>query len=189
MLAVVEDPSGDAISTDHYRYYTPGETGADPFVDGIKYAVTGAQYDELLAAAGGTLSDVIAASDSLVAEYAQNDFAYDSGCVATQSVAGFGSSSTSGGDGTYTFTYTSSTANSAGVNSWQMKTVVTQPDGNVNITYTNAYGNVMLNIYEDTTTSQQWATYYKYDASGRCILMAQPSAVTGYDDSYADLVN
>ena len=47
----------------------------------------------------------------------------------------------------------------------------------------------MLVDYEDTTTSQHWDTFYKYDSSGRLILQAQPSAVTGYNDTYADLVH
>jgi hypothetical protein len=34
-----------------------------------------------------------------------------------------------------------------------------------------------------------WPTFVKYDSSGRAILSAAPSAVTGYDDTKADLLN
>jgi len=47
----------------------------------------------------------------------------------------------------------------------------------------------MLKAFTDTTTSDTWINYYKYDADGRMILHANPSAVTGYDDTYADLVH
>ena len=36
---------------------------------------------------------------------------------------------------------------------------------------------------------QQEATFYEYDGSGRMILKAEPSAVSGYDDTYDDLLN
>ena len=47
----------------------------------------------------------------------------------------------------------------------------------------------MLKAYTDTTTSQTWITYYRYDSSGRVILQADASAVSGYNDAYADLVS
>ena len=46
----------------------------------------------------------------------------------------------------------------------------------------------MLSIYKNTTSDQEWDTYYQYDSSGRLILEAQPSAVTGYSGSDSDLV-
>ena len=85
-----------------------------------------------------------------------------------------------------------------GYNDWVMKTVETQPDGNQDIVYSNAYGETMLSVYQDTTLSSptygdQWDTYYHYIdcgvAQGEYDLMAEPSAVIGFNDSYSDLVN
>ncbi|AGA25728.1 RHS repeat-associated core domain-containing protein [Singulisphaera acidiphila] len=35
----------------------------------------------------------------------------------------------------------------------------------------------------------EWATYYRYDNQGRLILHAEPSAISGYDDAYSDLLH
>jgi hypothetical protein len=94
----------------------------------------------------------------------------------------------SGGLGTYTFSYTTST-NPAGVNQWKVRTVETLPDGNQNIVYTNAYGEVMLKSFQDVTTGQQWVNFYEYNLQGQVVLAADPSAVAGYNDAYGDLMH
>ena len=114
-------------------------------------------------------------------------FQYDSQeRVITEVASGEGCSVCSDGQGTYTYTYTTS-SNSPGENSWQTETTETLPDGTQNFVYTNAYGNVMLSAHVDGDNVT--INYYEYDVQGLCILAASPSAVTGYDDSYADLVN
>jgi hypothetical protein len=50
------------------------------------------------------------------------------------------------------------------------------PDGNQNIVFTNFAGQVMLSVFKDVTTSDQWITYHRYDADGRLILTAQRSS-------------
>src|SRR5262249_49894783 len=60
---------------------------------------------------------------------------------------------------------------------------------NQNIVYSNAYGQAMLSLFKDTSTSQQWLSFSQYDSEGRVILEAAPSAVTGYDEGHADLLN
>ncbi|HWE97544.1 MAG TPA: RHS repeat-associated core domain-containing protein [Tepidisphaeraceae bacterium] len=40
-----------------------------------------------------------------------------------------------------------------------------------------------------TKVTGEWLTYYRYDDQGRLIMEADPSAVSGYDDSTLDLVN
>src|SRR5260370_8896373 len=47
----------------------------------------------------------------------------------------------------------------------------------------------MLSVYLDTGSSLKWDTFNKYDSSGRIILTAMPSAITGYDDTKSDLLN
>ncbi len=90
--------------------------------------------------------------------------------------------------GEFTYTYTAnSAAGTMDPNVWATKTVETLPDGSTNTVYTNALGQVMLTARSDGTST--WVSYTKYDAAGRVILTADPSAVTGYSDSYADLVH
>lgn len=185
MLAVVEDANGNAIDTQYYRYYTTADTPSTGLLNGLEYTFTTASYARLVAAVGNPFT----ATDAQVAPYADDYFAYDSqGRVTEEVVQGEGCSSCSGGLGTYTYRYTES-GNPNGFNSWAVKTVETLPDGNENIIYSNTYGEQMLMVYQDTTTGQQWDTFYEYDGQGRLILQANPSAVTGFNDAYADLLN
>jgi RHS repeat-associated protein len=182
--ATIEDASGNAIDTWYYRYYQAGASGG--YAGGVKYVFGPDAYRRL----ANAFSNPLTATDTQVAPYADGYYQYDSSQHVTQAViAGDGSTEGSGtGLGTYTYSYSTST-NAAGYNSWATKTVETLPDGNQNIIYTNAYGEVMLAVYQDATSGLKWDTYYQYDSAGRLILQAQPSAVTGYSDSYADLVN
>jgi RHS repeat-associated protein len=183
-LAQVEDGSGNVLDTSYYRYDT--SNGMGTYKGGLKYAFGPDSYARLVAALG---SGVDSLTDAQVAPYADDYYQYDSSHRVTQAVVqGAGCSSCSGGQGTYAYAYTTST-NSPGFNSWATKVVETLPDGNTNTVYANAYGEEMLLAYTDTTTSQTWDTFYKYDSQGHVILTANPSAVTGYSDSYADLLH
>jgi YD repeat-containing protein len=104
-------------------------------------------------------------------------------------VQGGGCSSCSNGLGTYQYSYSLPSSNSDDYNHWKYKTIETLPDGNENIVYSNYGGEVMLSVYHDTAANVDWPTFAKYDSSGRVILTANPSAVTGYDDTKADLLN
>ena len=90
--------------------------------------------------------------------------------------------SCTGGLGTYAYQYTTS-ANADGYNSWKFKTVETLPDGNTNTYYTNFAGQVMLEVFEDAINGDQWRTFHQYDSAGRMLLKANPSAVTGHDET------
>src|SRR5262249_24508034 len=126
------------------------------------------------------------------APYADAYYQYDSQRRVTQAVvAGAGSSYSAGGLGTFTYRYTTSN-NAAGFNSWATKTVETLPDGNQNIVFTNAYGQVMLSAYTNAPAGANhsyWRTFHAYDNVGRVILAAGPSAVTWWDTDYADLLH
>jgi RHS repeat-associated protein len=184
-LAVIKDAGGNALDTTYYRYYTsntsPGYTG------GLKYLFRPDSYGRLTAALGTSLSSL---TDAQVAPYADNYFEYDSSHrVTTEVAAGAGSSSaTNPGQGTFTYSYTTS-GNTPGMNSWAVKTTVGLPDGNSDIVYTNAAGEVMLFVYHDAGSSSEWATFYKYDSAGHAVVVASPSAVSGYNDTYADLLH
>ena len=47
----------------------------------------------------------------------------------------------------------------------------------------------MLNVFHDSTTDDEWATYYQFDEDGRVVLTAQPSAVSGYDQETSYLMD
>ncbi|HEV3447791.1 MAG TPA: DUF4214 domain-containing protein [Gemmataceae bacterium] len=184
MTATVEDASGNPIDTYYLRYYV-GENGG--YVGGLKYYFDPASYARLVAALG---SNVGSLTDTQVASYASNAFQYDLTAhrVTQEVVQGAGCSSCSGGFGTYTFSYGTST-NPVGANSWAVQTAETLPDGNQNIVFSNGFGEPMLSVYHDITTGQSWETFRKFDSSGRLVLQASPSAVTGYNSSYADLLH
>ena len=177
--AVIKDASGNTLQTYYYRYYTDDTNG---YPHALKYVFNPEAYQRLAAA----FSNPLTATDSQVAPYADYFFEYDTdGRVSEEQVAGTGSSANNG-IGTFTYAYVTS-SNSAGYNSWAVKTTEGLPDGTSQIVYTNAYGEVMLNIHSDGTNS--WDTFYEFDSSGRIILTASPSAVNGYNDSYADLLH
>jgi hypothetical protein len=153
---------------------------------GLKYAFGPQSYARLVAALG---SNVDSLTDSQVSPYADQNYQYDTLQRVTQAVIqGTGCSACSGGLGTFAYAYTGSNF-ADGYNNWRHKVVESLPDNNQNIVYTNFGGQVMLRVFKDTTTGNQWITFYKYDNQGRLIWTASPSAVTGYDDTKADLLN
>jgi hypothetical protein len=126
-------------------------------------------------------------TDSQVAPYADNYYQYDSSQrVTLETVQAAGSSATGGGLGTYSYSYTTST-NSAGYNSWQTKTTESLPDGTTHTVFTNYAGEVMLASV--SSGGQTWNTFHAFDTQGRDVLDAMPSAVTGYSQTYADLLD
>ena len=79
--------------------------------------------------------------------------------------------------------------NAPGADSWAVKTVTGNPDGSSDTTYSNYLGEVLLQDHYDPAAGLHWDHYYAYDGSGQVTLDAAPSAVTGYSDSYADLLH
>src|SRR5262249_40566687 len=138
---------------------------------------------------GTTVNDL---ADGEIGPYADDYFEYDSEQrVAKEIVQGTGSSA-GGGRGTYTIGYTVRSNPPLDHNKWAVKTVLTLPDHtgeqagqyvSKRTVFTNGYAEVMLDIYEGgpAGNTQQWLTFSKYDAKGRVILTAYPSAVSGYD--------
>ena len=181
--AVIKDGSGTTIDTSYMRYYTSGESNG--YVGGLKYLFSAS----VLRSSGGGLRrpDHCHATPRSRPTPTSTSNTTVTRQVTKQTVQGIGCTVCTGGLGTYDYAYATS-AFPDGYNSWRRKTTVDsarrQPSGSV---YTNYAGQVMLDITKDTTTSNEWITYYKYDSAGRLILQANPSAVSGYDDTYADL--
>jgi len=184
--AKIKDGAGNVLDTYYYRYYA-GEAGG--YKEGLKYVFTAQSYARLAAAYANPLT----ATDAQVSPYTDIYLQFDTSQRVTQAVVqGDGSSllSSNVGLGTYTYSYTRGFGYGSGnPNGWSIKTVENLPDNNVSTIYTNDYGEVMLRVYHDATSGINWETFYKYDSAERLILEAQPSAVTGYNDTYGDLLN
>ncbi|MCI0460726.1 MAG: SBBP repeat-containing protein, partial [Gemmataceae bacterium] len=183
--ATLLDPVDNVLDTSYYRYYQPGE--ANGYAGGLKYVFSPPSFARLDADVG----DPFTASDSTIAPYADRSFKFDSQRRVTEAVvqgAGAACGGTGDGLGTSTYSYTNSSFTS-GPNSWKTKTVETLPDGNQFIVYTNAAGQTMLEVFRDVVSEDEWITYRRYDSEGHLILSADPSAISGYDDTKADLLD
>ena len=182
--ATTLDGNNHVIDTTYYRYYTSADAGSIGYVHGLKYVFSPQSYARMAA----DLSNPLTATDAHVAPYADDYYQYNptSQQVTMAVIQGSGCSVCTGGQGTFTYTYALSSF-SNGYNNWTYKTVETLPDSSTNTVYANFAGETMLNVFQ--SGSQKWENFYKYDSSGRLILQANPSAVTGYNDSYADLLD
>jgi YD repeat-containing protein len=183
------DGAGNVLDTEYYRYYT--SDSATGYTGGLKYQFSGNSYARLLAAGLTTSS-----SDAAIAPYADLFMQYDGQHRVTERIVqGEGCSSCSGGLGTYTYSYTDApffsnpdeTGDPNRYNVWAHKLTETLPDGTVDTLYTDVQGQTIMSI--TNTAGQNWIDYYRYDGEGRQILHANPSAVTGFDETKADLVN
>jgi RHS repeat-associated protein len=187
-----------------YRYYTPNSPSSSSSSSSgggssfssvqapnhlLKFVVLPASYNQLAAVA-----NPLTASDATVSMYADYFYVYDSNNRVVSETVKQGSQN-------YAFSAVTS-GNTQGYNSWATKTVETLPDGNQNIVYANYAGQTMLKVFQQPGSSSssssgsssspsvnQWCTYYKYDSNANLILQANPSAVLGFDETKADLVN
>jgi hypothetical protein len=182
--ATTLDGNNNVLDTQYNRYFTPTDAGSIGYVHGMKFSFSPQSYARLAAGVGNPLT----ATDAQVAPYADNYLEYD---PTTQRVTkeirqGNGCSVCTGGLGTFTYSYTLST-NPQGFNSWACKTVETLPDGSTNTVYTNYATEVMLDVFQNG--GQKWETFFQYDGAGRITVKANPAAVTGYNDAFADLLD
>ncbi len=120
----------------------------------------------------------LTAADYQVAQFADYCFQYDDQRRVTREIVRAGAMA-------YSFAYQSNDDGDGGPNTWHRRTTETRPDGSQNIVYTNRIGRVL--VYEFRKGDESWTQAHRYDDRWRMILHAQPSAVTGYDDSVADL--
>src|SRR5262249_37419007 len=102
LSATVEDPSGNALGTPHYRSYTSADSGSVGYVHGLKYVFGEAAYARLVTALGAT--PPTSATDAQVSAYADAAYQYNPSSKAVTQVvlAGAGGAAT-GGQGTYTY--------------------------------------------------------------------------------------
>ncbi|MDP1797798.1 MAG: hypothetical protein Q8K78_09965, partial [Planctomycetaceae bacterium] len=180
--------SWNETGTTLYRYYSEypngsssssssssGEISEDDRAHLLKYVVLPAAYARMLTAGFNPLT----VSDGIVALFADHYFEYNTDQRVTKELV-------QGGSLTFQFSYSESDFEDD-YNAWKMKTTETLPDGTLNIVYSNYASRTMLHVYQDGI--DQWSSFTKYDASGRAILEAAPSAVTGYDEAFSDLLH
>ena len=182
--SIVKDGSSTVLDTRFFRYYTASSSIG--YAGAMKYAFSADSYARLKTWCDANSTTPDNATDAQVAPFASDYLEFDAFKRVTKHTRqGTGCSACTGGLGTYTFTYSLS-AFADGYNSWRTKTVETQPDGNTRTVYTNFAGQVILGVY--ATTNDEWMTYRRYDSTGRVTMRALPSAISDYDDTYADLL-
>jgi uncharacterized delta-60 repeat protein/RHS repeat-associated protein len=175
----------------YYRYYTAASY-TNGYAGGLKYVFNARSYARLQSA----VTDAMTASNSTVEIYADNYFQYDSLHRVTQEVVqGEGCSCASnGGRGTFNFTYeynpnAEEWSSGLHMNRWFLKvteklpdeTSETDTDNDRWIVYLNKSGNVLLRVFQladdASYTGPRWGWHTRYDASGRILDQAQPSAM------------
>jgi len=141
--ATVKDAAGNTLSTSYARYYT--SSSSTGYTGGLKYSVVGDAYERFKAWCDANLTTPDTATDAQVAPFADY-FEYDGlRRVTKHTSVGNGWTAGSSGLQTTTFAYFTSTF-ADGYNSWQVKTVATQADGNTLTTYTNFAGQWVLEV-------------------------------------------
>lgn len=175
--------------TTYYRYYPEYGSGSSSSSSSsggdaegwavhahlLKFALLPAAYDRMVA----DELDPLTASDSVLLQYSDNYFEYnDQRRVSLSSLKG--------GSQTFTFEYDQSGFDDD-YNHWKTKTTETLPNGNQNIVYSNYAGQTMLKVFQ--SGEDQWLEFWRYDENAKVSLHAHASAITGYDEGDADLLN
>ena len=178
------DGSGgwNTVAVDFYWYYITG------FVHGLQYHFGPEAYRLMLNAGINPAT----ASASAVQPYADHYFQYNSvtGRVVSE-VAAVCPGCPGGGTTSDLFAYAgnSSTIGTTDPTLWVTRTTQTLPDNSQIIVYTNYCGQVILIVPIDATGANKWPTFFRRNAAGMVTMKANPSAVSGYSESYNDLVN
>ncbi|OJW27600.1 MAG: hypothetical protein BGO49_25350 [Planctomycetales bacterium 71-10] len=179
-LETIQDAAGQALDSSYFRYYT--SNGLAGYADGMKYVFHNEAYARLYAAVG----DPSSVADSAIAPYADNYYEYDADHRVTKSVVQGAGCSCAGstGAGEYIYAYYASAFTGADPNIWKSKTVETLPDGNQNVYYFNAGGELLFKAFvvqadsvDPSLVGKVWGTSYRYDPAGRLIQTAHPSSV------------
>lgn len=176
--------SWEDIAVSYYRYYvdTAGGTG---FVHGLKIQIGPEGYRR----AFNDSVNFDTASDATLKDYADHYFEYDpSSRMVTKEVAAVCVSCPGGGTTADTFAYSTS-GFSDGENNWKYKTVQTLPNATTLTVYSNYRGTPILHVYTDSNGTDKWYKFWRYNSDCQVVIEAESSAITGYDEAYADLVN
>ena len=184
----IEDGSGNVLSEDYYRYYTPADlnAGAQGYVGALMYSFSADSFTKLAAA----FTDPFTATDAQIAPYADEAYTWNNQRQVVGEVVGSMGASANLGQGNYVLGYTfnpalqSMTYSNLNYNTWVTQATEILPDGNENLVYVNIDGNVILDINNTSTdpgnpanVGKNWITGYQYDSNGRLIDTISPSAI------------
>jgi RHS repeat-associated protein len=185
-----ETESWTETGTTYYRYYQGDSSSASSSVSSssadadnlrshmLKYVLNPDSYQRLVAAfpAATNVDDL---TDVQLAPFADHYFEYDDSLrVTTEAIHGDLVASL--------LSYTTSN-NADGCNFWKTKTVEWLADNSRNTVYSNYLGQMLLKEFQPAGNATPAIEYFQYDNEGRQILHATPAAVSGYNESLADL--
>ncbi|HBJ87813.1 MAG TPA: hypothetical protein DDZ88_28935, partial [Verrucomicrobiales bacterium] len=163
----VYDESSSAwqrAGANYYTYYT--EDSAVGFVHGLKYVVSGADFERMVAA-GLDPAVFTAVTDEMLAAYATSFREYDADRRVTNLAVSAGQLATQ-------FTR----LDSNGSVNWTRRSVETRPDGATVTTYFNSLNQAMLKVLAQG--GESWPTYCEYDADTHRVLEAGPDAISAF---------
>jgi RHS repeat-associated protein len=168
--------------TSYYRYWSNGSSSSsssggasgDP-LHLLKFVLNAGAYQRMVDAGYNPTT----ANDATLLQFSDYYFEFDSQRRVSLETVKSGSQ-------TFEFSYTDS-GFPDDLKHWQRKTTETLPDSNHNIVYTNYAGQQLLKVLK--SGDNQWIDFWAYDANANNILHAHPSAVSGYDEIYPDLLN
>jgi len=181
MMVAIANESGTLLDREYYRYYT-GQDGL------LKTVVRGANYARAL----GNGLDPQTLNDAQLQPYANQTFTYDAQKRVTETrLQGAGDSSATDLDagGVYRFVnYERNEAPAAAgdYNHWVSRVTEIRPNGSQLTVYTNLGGAPLLKVLE--AGGQTWRTFNRYDDQSRLVWSANPSAVSGFDEAFNDLL-
>ena len=155
---------------------TPGGNSVSPFRHLLRFVVEPAAFARLVADPNSP--DPFTASNGTVAVYADYQFEYDEQRRVVRELR-------NGGSRVYEYSYSAGFAGD-GENIWKYKTTEVQPDGSEIIVYSNGAGQPMLSV--SRSGGNEWLTFLRY-SDGMAVFAANPSALTGYDDTKPDLLD
>ncbi|MEM6391319.1 MAG: LamG-like jellyroll fold domain-containing protein [Planctomycetota bacterium] len=201
--AILQQPDGSGgwedIEVTYYRYYTQSfQQEAGGFPHGLRYVVEPSTYAELIEAGQDPLAGAPSGGgEDLVPYYADIAFTYDGQrrviAEVTRNCSACGSGGGTGQNGT-TLTrslnpnYPTGTTSDVRPNFWMWKVVEDSGRGYFKTIYTNRSGQPILTVKKDKSSTREWSIYQRFDDRNRIVLIAEPSAVLGYDESLPDLV-
>lgn len=190
-LAVEQQWIGGAwvtLGSTYRRYYDTD--GGDGFTHGLKYVLKPEGYARMVAAG----QDPATASDTTLANYADQKFKFNNSTdkrVSEETVNAHGTTSSST---TAAFAYAySASANPVDANQWKTKNVETLPaigggSGNQQIVYSNGLGQAMLKVVKRVSDGAEWREWTQYDSAGRVTQRAEGSAIASYSEGSPGLV-
>lgn len=174
----ITDKDNTVVELKHYRYEKKSDKSA-PSV--LRYIVEG-RAAALLANDGAT--DPGEATNAKIAQFASEVLSVPGAAVGMIQRRGTGASDAQNLGAVGTASFGSPTANPAsgtGFNVWSRRSTTQLPGGAQEIRYTNAYGQEVAKTIVADGKQYHYAT--RYDAQGRVVLSATPSAISGMDES------